>query len=314
VGPRQAPQENPIFWVPRSTFWNEARGHADRHTHRKIFRRVPLQPNCPAGYIWSSLSRVQESVGRSASRGHAGLQRRRCARARPSAGVELADGVIQAAQGRRARSARAHRGPRPSRTTREETTPTEMKGGNNTHVGVVSSDSVFAAGTKLRFLFFQVLRDSEYYSEWYSFLFFQVLRDSEYYSEWYSRVFSRVPKTTTLRQLTHLEQNLVHISLSTCADGYRRVSKLSRVKAGRRAAGPHGKTPSDLLATRAVGVARAKAAQAGYPHPGRPKPRRRFGRPAPFVGRRQSAVRARGSGGGAGGPRTPVMRGKNCVR
>ena len=39
------------------------------------------------------------------------------ARRRPSAGVKLADGIIEAAQGRRARVARAHRCTGPSRTT-----------------------------------------------------------------------------------------------------------------------------------------------------------------------------------------------------
>ena len=44
------------------------------------------------------------------------------------------------------------------------------------------------------------------------------------------------------------------------------------VYAGRRGAGPHGITPADRLATSAVGVSRAKAAQAGFPHRGQPRP------------------------------------------
>ena len=57
--------------------------------------------------------------------------------------------------------------------------------------------------------------------------------------------------------------------------------------AGRRGAGPHGITPADRLSTSAVGVSRAKAAQAGFPRRGQPrprKPRRGFGRRAPLVG------------------------------
>jgi hypothetical protein len=66
------------------------------------------------------------------------------------------------------------------------------------------------------------------------------------------------------------------------ADGYLRVCTSTSSNAG-----PHGSTPADGVATTAVGVARAKAAQAGYPHRGLPGPRkplRSFGRRAPLVG------------------------------
>ena len=51
-----------------------------------------------------------------------------------------------------------------------------------------------------------------------------------------------------------------------CADGYRVVFTLESSNAGLCDAGPHGSTPADRLATRAVGVARGKAAQAGLRH------------------------------------------------
>ena len=56
---------------------------------------------------------------------------------------------------------------------------------------------------------------------------------------------------------------------------------------GRRFAGVHGSTPHRRLATSAVTVALAKAAQAGFPRRGRPRPRKpgsSFGRRAPLVG------------------------------
>ena len=57
---------------------------------------------------------------------------------------------------------------------------------------------------------------------------------------------------------------------------------------GRRFAGVHGSTPYQRLATSAVSVALAKAAQAGFPRRGRPRPRKpgsSFGRRAPKVQR-----------------------------
>ena len=56
---------------------------------------------------------------------------------------------------------------------------------------------------------------------------------------------------------------------------------------GRRGAGVHGSTPYRRLATSAVSVALAKAAQAGFPRRGRPRPRKpgsSFGRWSPLVG------------------------------
>ena len=55
---------------------------------------------------------------------------------------------------------------------------------------------------------------------------------------------------------------------------------------GRRGAGVHGSTPYRRLATSAVSVALAKAAQAGFPRRGRPRPRKpgsSFGRWAPYL-------------------------------
>jgi hypothetical protein len=119
--------------------------------------RIGTRTGKHAGACPPSRSARQAIYGRArvVSRSPSGVQRRwgtqgaaTPPRARPSAGVQLADGVIEAALGRRARSARAHRGPGPSRTT---PCAAVGEGGNNTHVGVVSSGPVFAAGTKLRF-------------------------------------------------------------------------------------------------------------------------------------------------------------------
>ena len=55
---------------------------------------------------------------------------------------------------------------------------------------------------------------------------------------------------------------------------------------GRRGAGVHGSTPYHRLATSAVSVALAKAAQAGFPRRGRPRPRKpgsSFGRWSPYL-------------------------------
>ena len=71
------------------------------------------------------------------------------------------------------------------------------------------------------------------------------------------------------------------------ADGYLRVCTSTSSNVGRRGAGPHGSTPSDRLATSAVSLARAKAAQTGFPRRGRPRPRKpgsSFGRWSPLVG------------------------------
>jgi hypothetical protein len=60
------------------------------------------------------------------------------------------------------------------------------------------------------------------------------------------------------------------------------------VYAGRCVAGPHGITPADRLSTSVVGVSRAKATQAGFPHRGQPLPRkplRGFGRWTPNIQR-----------------------------
>ena len=71
-----------------------------------------------------------------------------------------------------------------------------------------------------------------------------------------------------------------------CADGYRVVFTLASSNAGLCDAGPHGSTPADRLATRAVGVARGKAAQTGLRHLRQLRPHKQwssFGRRAPYI-------------------------------
>ena len=70
-----------------------------------------------------------------------------------------------------------------------------------------------------------------------------------------------------------------------CADGYRVVFTLASSNEGRCCAGPHGSTSADRLATRAVGVARGKAAQAWLRHLRQLRPHKQrssFGRRAPY--------------------------------
>ena len=73
-----------------------------------------------------------------------------------------------------------------------------------------------------------------------------------------------------------------HGKVPTVTGGFARLLRPTR-----GGCAPQGSTPADRVATTAVGVARAKAAQAGYPHRGLPGPRkplRSFGRRAPLVG------------------------------
>ena len=70
-------------------------------------------------------------------------------------------------------------------------------------------------------------------------------------------------------------------------DGYRRRCHPRPSGQGRRFAGVHGSTPHRRLATSAVTVALAKAAQAGFPRRGLSGPRKpgsSFGRWSPLVG------------------------------
>ena len=73
-----------------------------------------------------------------------------------------------------------------------------------------------------------------------------------------------------------------------CADGYREGFGGQSSNTGRCCAGPHGSTSADRLATRAVGVARGKAAQTGLRHLRQLRPHKQrssFGRWSPLVRR-----------------------------
>ena len=90
----------------------------------------------------------------------------------------------------------------------------------------------------------------------------------------------RTPKGTNFRLLdrgsfsNQTKQTQIRLGRLSKNDGgvptVTGVCASSFVYAGRRGAGPHGITPADRLATSALGVSRAKAAQAGFPHRGQP--------------------------------------------